>query len=57
MSKLFDVAQTARYPRFVSHRGFQPLAPANSLPSFEYAAVVCNMLKDNYENIYIGKPV
>lgn len=27
------------------------------MPSFEYAAVVCNMLKDNYENIYIGKPV
>lgn len=27
------------------------------LPSFEYAAVVCNMLKDNYPNIYIAKPV
>ena len=40
MSKLFDVAQTARYPRFVSHRGFQPLAPANSLPSFEYAGLL-----------------
>lgn len=27
------------------------------LPSFEYAAVVCNMLKDNYPDIYIAKPV
>ena len=27
------------------------------MPSFEYAAVVCNMLKDNYPNIYIAKPV
>lgn len=27
------------------------------LESFEYAAVVCNMLKENYPNIYIGKPV
>ena len=27
------------------------------LPSFEYAAVVCNMLKDNYPNVYIAKPV
>lgn len=27
------------------------------LPSFEYAAVVCNMLKDNYSNIFICKPV
>jgi 4-diphosphocytidyl-2-C-methyl-D-erythritol kinase len=27
------------------------------LPSFEYAAVVCNMLKENYPNIYIAKPV
>ena len=27
------------------------------LPSFEYAAVVCNMLKDNYPNIFIAKPV
>lgn len=24
---------------------------------FEYAAVICNMLKDNYPNVYIGKPV
>jgi len=27
------------------------------LPSFEYAAVVCNMLKDNYPMVYIAKPV
>ena len=27
------------------------------MPSFEYAAVVCNMLKDNYSQIFIGKPV
>lgn len=37
MKHLFDTLQTAAHPRFVSHRGFQPLAPANSLPSFEYA--------------------
>lgn len=27
------------------------------LPSFEYAAVVCNMLKENYPKVYIAKPV
>ena len=27
------------------------------MPSFEYAAVVCNMLKDNYPQLYIAKPV
>lgn len=27
------------------------------LPSFEYAAVVCNMLKDNYPEVFICKPV
>ena len=27
------------------------------LPNFEYAAVVCNMLKENYPNIFICKPV
>jgi len=37
MKHLFDIPQTAEHPRFVSHRGFQPLAPANSLPAFEYA--------------------
>lgn len=27
------------------------------MPNFEYAAVVCNMLKENYPQIYIGMPV
>ncbi len=27
------------------------------MPSFEYAAVVCSMLKDNYPQVYIAKPV
>ena len=27
------------------------------MPSFEYAAVVCNMLKGNYPNVYIAMPV
>ncbi len=27
------------------------------MPSFEYAAVVCDMLKGNYPNIFIAKPV
>lgn len=27
------------------------------LPSFEYAAVVCNMLKSNYPQVFIAKPV
>lgn len=27
------------------------------VPSFEFAAVVCNMLKDNYPDVYICKPV
>lgn len=27
------------------------------MPSFEYAAVVCNMLKENYPQVYIGMPV
>jgi 4-diphosphocytidyl-2C-methyl-D-erythritol kinase len=25
--------------------------------SFEYAAVICNMLRENYPQIYIAKPV
>ena len=27
------------------------------MPNFEYAAVVCNMLKDNYPQVFIAKPV
>ena len=27
------------------------------MPNFEYAAVVCNMLKENYPPVYIGMPV
>lgn len=27
------------------------------LPSFEYAAVVCSMLKENYPQVYIARPV
>lgn len=27
------------------------------MPSFEYGAVVCNMLKDNYPQIFMAKPV
>ena len=25
--------------------------------NFEYAAVICNMLKEHYPKVYIGKPV
>jgi len=38
MGKMFDQPQSFRNIRFVSHRGFQPMAPANSLAGFEYAA-------------------
>lgn len=34
MKSIFDRPRAAR---FISHRGFQPLAPANSLPGFAYA--------------------
>lgn len=27
------------------------------VPDFEYAAVICNMLKDNYPEVFIAKPV
>ena len=27
------------------------------VPDFEFAAVICNMLKDNYPNVDIAKPV
>ncbi|MBR6708454.1 MAG: hypothetical protein IKL84_02110 [Clostridia bacterium] len=34
--KIFDISKT----RFISHRGFTPLAPENSLPSFYYAGLL-----------------
>ncbi len=41
--------------------GFQMTGSGSAVyaivPSFEFAAVICNMLKDNYPNIFIGKPV
>ena len=37
MSGLFRFTQDGTHVRYVSHRGFQPLAPENSLPAFEYA--------------------
>ena len=27
------------------------------VPDFEFAAVICNMLKDNYPNVFIAKPI
>lgn len=27
------------------------------MPNFEFAAVACNMLKDNYPNVFIAKPI
>ena len=27
------------------------------VPDFEFAAVICNMLKDNYPNVFVAKPV
>ena len=27
------------------------------VPEFEFAAVICSMLKENYPNVYIAKPV
>ena len=40
MSGLFDRPQQDGYVRYIAHRGFQPMAPANSLPSFEYAGLL-----------------
>lgn len=34
---LFEKAQSSGNLRYISHRGFQPMAPANSLPGFAYA--------------------
>jgi len=27
------------------------------VPDFEFAAVICSMLKDNYPNVFIAKPI
>ena len=27
------------------------------VPDFEFAAVICNMLKDNYPQVFIAKPI
>ena len=27
------------------------------VPDFEFAAVICNMLKENYPKVFIAKPV
>ena len=27
------------------------------VPNFEYAAVICSMLKDNYPDVFIAKPI
>lgn len=37
MTSIFSQPQDLSHPRYISHRGFQPMAPANSLPSFAYA--------------------
>ena len=37
MQTIFDRPHAVKY---ISHRGFQPLAPENSLPSFEYAGLL-----------------
>ena len=41
--------------------GYQMTGSGSALfalvPSFEYAAVICNMLRDNYPQVFIAKPV
>ena len=41
--------------------GFQMTGSGSAVyaivPSFEYAAVICNMLKENYPQVYIAKTV
>ncbi len=39
-TKLFDTPHAPVRPRYVSHRGFTPLAPENSLPGFAYAGLL-----------------
>lgn len=38
MTDIFSRAPAG--PRYVSHRGFQPMAPENSLPGFDYAGLL-----------------
>lgn len=40
MQHLLDLPQQENRVRYISHRGFQPLAPANSLASFRYAGLL-----------------
>lgn len=40
MSSLFGAERGEGRPRFVSHRGYTPLAPENSLPGFAYAGLL-----------------
>ena len=40
VKSIFDGVQDINHVRYISHRGFQPMAPANSLPSFEYAGLL-----------------
>ena len=41
--------------------GFQMTGSGSAVyaivPSFEFAAVICNMLRENYPQVFIGKPV
>ena len=41
--------------------GYQMTGPGSAVfcivPDFEFAAVICNMLKDNYPEVFIAKPV
>jgi 4-diphosphocytidyl-2C-methyl-D-erythritol kinase len=41
--------------------GFQMTGSGSAVyaiaPTFEHAAVICNMLRENYPKIYITKPV
>lgn len=34
------ILDQAPFPRYISHRGFTPMAPENSLPGFEYAGLL-----------------
>lgn len=37
---MHDIFARPRAERFISHRGFQPMAPANSLPGFAYSGLL-----------------